>query len=114
MSPPPTLKLDADLLQIDRIDVDYLRRHPRVQIREETKINADQHTSDEFYSITVEGSSNFISEVFFLTMAAHHYGTEAASSKLVQLEKDLEWLEKQRERMEAERPKYVHVSLMYA
>jgi ubiquitin conjugation factor E4 B len=53
-----------------------LRRHPRVDIKEETKLNADQSTSDRFYSEAV-GGINFISEVFFLTLAAHHYGSEA-------------------------------------
>ncbi|KAI9867295.1 MAG: hypothetical protein M1813_009573 [Trichoglossum hirsutum] len=100
--------MDSTFSKIDRIEVDYLRRHPRVQIREETKLNADQNTSDRFYSTPVEGSSNFISEIFFLTLAAHHYGTEAANTKLDQLEKDLKYLEKQTERMEAERHKFVN------
>lgn len=73
-------------------------------------MNADQHSSDGFYSITADGSSNFISEVFFLTTAAHHYGTEATVTKLDQLEKDLRHMEKQMERLEAERPKWVNVS----
>ncbi|KAH0543651.1 hypothetical protein FGG08_002089 [Glutinoglossum americanum] len=100
--------MDSTLSKIDRIEVDYLRRHPRIQIREETKLNADQNASDRFYSTTVEGNSNFISEIFFLTLAAHHYGTEAANAKLDQLEKDLKYLEKQTERMEAERHKFVN------
>jgi hypothetical protein len=33
-------------------------------------INADQHASDAFYSKKVEGTSNFITEIFFLTVAA--------------------------------------------
>ena len=57
----------------------------------------------------MEGTSNFISELFFLTLAAHHFGTEAANSKLDQLEKDLKHLEKQTERMEAERHKFINV-----
>ncbi|KAI9696955.1 MAG: hypothetical protein M1836_004916 [Candelina mexicana] len=100
--------MDARFSKIDRIDVDYLRRHPRVDIREETKINADQSTSDRFYEQTVGGTSNFISEVFFLTLAAHHYGTEAANTKLGQLEKDLKHMEKQIEKFELERHKFVN------
>ena len=57
--------MDAQFGKIDRIDADYLRRTPRVDIKEETKINADQNASDEFYSHKAEGSSNFISEIFF-------------------------------------------------
>ncbi|KAI8934381.1 hypothetical protein NX059_009117 [Plenodomus lindquistii] len=99
--------MDATFSKIDRIDIDYLRRSPRVDITDETKINADQKTSDEFYQTTVAGSNNFISEVFFLTVAAHHYGTEAAHAKLSALQKDVKWLEKELARLEPERPKYM-------
>jgi ubiquitin conjugation factor E4 B len=53
------------------------------------EINADQHASDAFYSKKVEGTSNFITEIFFLTVAAHHYGSESLTSKMEQLEKDV-------------------------
>ncbi|KAI9811934.1 MAG: hypothetical protein M1826_003006 [Phylliscum demangeonii] len=95
--------MDATFSKIDRIDVDYLRRQPRVDIKEETKLNADQQASDHFYATTAAGQSNFISEIFFLTLAAHHYGTEATITKLDQLEKDLRHLEKQTSQFEAER-----------
>ena len=100
--------MDATFSKIDRIDVDYLRRTPRVDIKEETKLNADQHASDEFYAQKVGGTSNFISEVFFLTLAAHHYGSEATNSTLSQLEKDLRQMEKQIEEMELDRHKFVN------
>jgi ubiquitin conjugation factor E4 B len=94
--------------QIDRIDAHYLHRNPRVQMRDETKINADQHASDEFYSRKVDGTSNFISEVFFLTVAAHHYGSESLTSKLEQLEKDLRHMESTINKFELERHKWIH------
>jgi ubiquitin conjugation factor E4 B len=101
--------MDATFSKIDRIDITYLRRSPRVSIADETKINADQGESDKFYSQRLPGSTNFISEVFFLTVAAHHYGTEAANTKLSQLLKDVKFLEKRVEEFEAERPKFAHV-----
>ena len=85
----------------------YLHRNPRVNIKDETKINADQHASDAFYSQTEEGSSNFITEIFFLTVAAHHYGSESLTSKLEQLEKDIRHMESIITKFEAERPKWV-------
>lgn len=100
--------MDATFSKIDRIDVDYLRRSPRVDIKEETKLNADQNTSDRFYGKSVEGTSNFISEIFFLTLAAHHYGSEAANSTLNHLEKDLKRMEKHLDEMELERHKWVN------
>ncbi|KAI9793503.1 MAG: hypothetical protein M1816_007935 [Peltula sp. TS41687] len=100
--------MDSTFSKIDRIEVDYLRRNPRVDIKQETKLNADQHASDRFYSNVVPGSSNFISEVFFLTLAAHHYGTEATITKLDQLEKDLKHMEKELVRFEEERSKWIN------
>jgi len=102
--------MDATFSKIDRIDVEYLRRNPRVFIEDETKINADQHTSDRFYANKVGGTTNFITEIFFLTVAAHHYGTEAANTKLSQLQRDVKWMEKQLEKFEVERHKFAQVS----
>ncbi|KAL3959704.1 hypothetical protein ACCO45_004821 [Purpureocillium lilacinum] len=51
------------------------------------------------------GDSNFISEAFFLTLAAHHYGSEALNSQLKNLDREIKYLEKNIKAMEAERPK---------
>jgi len=100
--------MDATFSKVDRIDVDYLRRSPRINIKDETKINADEKTSDEFYSHTKDGSNNFISEIFFLTVAAHHYGTEAANSQLENKKRELKYLEKDLQAMEAERERFLN------
>ncbi|TVY30586.1 Ubiquitin conjugation factor E4 [Lachnellula hyalina] len=97
--------MDSTFSKVSKIDVDYLRRNPRVDISEETKLNADQNASDEYYSTPVEGTSNFISEIFFLTLAAHHYGSEATNSMLKNLDKEIKYLAGKLEEMEAERPK---------
>lgn len=76
-------------------------------MRDETKINADQHASDAFYEKKVEGTSNFITEIFFLTVAAHHYGSESLTSKLEQLEKDLRHMESTIGRFESERERWL-------
>ena len=73
-------------------------------MRDETKINADQRASDAFYAQKREGTSNnFISEIFFLTVACHHYGSESLTSKLEQLEKDIRHMESNIARFEAQR-----------
>jgi hypothetical protein len=99
--------MDSTFSKISKIEIDYLRRKPRVDIKEETKLNADQNASEEYYDTEVSGTSNFISEVFFLTLAAHHYGTEATNSMLKSLEKDVKYLREKLEQLEAERPKLV-------
>jgi ubiquitin conjugation factor E4 B len=102
--------MDTTFSKVSKIDVDYLRRNPRVQIKDETKLNADQAASDKFYEAKIEGSSNFISEVFFLNLAAHHYGSEATNAQLKSLEKDIKYFQKQMAQIEAERPKFTSVS----
>ena len=102
--------MDSTFSKVSKIDLDYLRRKPRVDISEETKLNADQKESDHFYSTTAEGTSNFISEVFFLTLAAHHYGTEACNAKLGTLDREIKQIEKHLLSMEADRVKMSNVS----
>ncbi|KAB5586053.1 putative ubiquitin fusion degradation protein [Coniochaeta sp. 2T2.1] len=98
--------LDTTFSKVDRIDVNYFRRNPRVDIKEETKINADQAQSDAFYAQKVDGTTNFITEVFFLALAAHHYGSEAVNTKIKGLEKDIKYYEKNIAKLEAEKPKF--------
>ncbi|KAI9891874.1 MAG: hypothetical protein M1814_002259 [Vezdaea aestivalis] len=100
--------MDATFSKIDRIDIDYLLRKPRLDIAEETKLNADQETSSKFYAVEAEGASNFISEVFFLNLAAHFYGLESISSKFDTLEKDVKSLEQQLAKLEEQREKWLH------
>jgi ubiquitin conjugation factor E4 B len=99
--------MDATFSKVDRIDINYLRRSPRVEIEDETKINAELNEAAEFYKNRVEGTNNFITEIFFLTAAAHHYGLEAASNRLSELQKDIKYLAKQLAQMETERHKYI-------
>ena len=100
--------MDASFSKVDRIDIDYLRRSPRVDIMDETKLDADQNASDNFYSIPAGGTSNFISEIFFLTVAAHHYGVESVNAMLSSLEKDLKRMKKHIEEIELDRHKFVN------
>lgn len=100
--------MDAQFSKLDRVEIDYLRRHPRVDIKDETKINANQDQSDAFYKDPVEGTNNFISELFFLTVAAHHYGSEAARNMLKEMDRELKHMAKQIEQFETERHKYVN------
>lgn len=103
--------MDTSFSKMDRISVDYFRQNPRLDIKEETKINADQAASDEFYATTLPGSPHFISEVFFLTLAAHHYGLEGCVTKVKSLEREIKAYEHHVAAMEAERVKVMNVSI---
>lgn len=100
--------MDSTFSKVGRIDVDYFRRNPRIDIKDETKLNADQAQSDAFYAQKLDGESNFITDIFFLTLAAHHYGSEAANSKMKNLDRDIKYYEKNIAMMEAERHKLIN------
>lgn len=99
--------MDTKFSKMNRIEPEYFRRSPRVDISDETKINADQKTADAFYEQKEDGTSTFISEVFFLTVAAHHYGTEAAQAKMSNMQKQMKRFGQEIERVEAQRQNYV-------
>lgn len=105
--------MDSSFSKIDKIDVNYLRRSPRVDIADETKINADEATSKEFYTEVAQGESNFISETFFLTLAAHHYGTDSANKQITSMQREIKHLEKEIVKFAGERQKYLHVSFTF-
>jgi ubiquitin conjugation factor E4 B len=100
--------MDSTFSKVGRIDVNYFRKNPRIDIKDETKLNADQAQSDAFYATKLDGESNFITEIFFLTLAAHHYGSEAANSKMKNLDRDIKYYEKNIGMMEAERHKLIN------
>ncbi|EPX70586.1 ubiquitin-protein ligase E4 [Schizosaccharomyces octosporus yFS286] len=94
--------LDIKFSKLDRVQTEYLRRHPRIDFKEETKLNADQKSSEEFYSHCFEGPNNFISDIFFLNLSYHHFGINAAVKALEQTLVSIRDSEKLRERLEAE------------
>lgn len=100
--------MDMDFSKVNKIDDDYFRKQPRVDIKDETKLNADDSYSEKFYAEKLSGEANFISEIFFLTLAAHHYGSEACNSQLKNLDRDIKYLEKRVKAMEAERVKFIN------
>lgn len=102
--------MDSTFSKISRIEVEYFRRNPRVDIKDETKLNADQATSEKYYEQKDPGVSNFISEVFFLNLAAHHYGSEATNAMLKNLDRDIKHIQKQMAELELERQKLLNVS----
>ncbi|WZH39337.1 ubiquitin elongating factor core-domain-containing protein [Fusarium acuminatum] len=101
--------MDMDFSKVNKIDDDYFRKQPRVDIKDETKLNADESYSEKFYAEKLPGEANFISEIFFLTLAAHHYGSEACNSQLKNLDRDIKYLEKRVKAMELERVKFINV-----
>lgn len=97
--------LEASFARMERIDIDYLRRQPRINIADETKLNADQAQSDAFYAQTAPGENKFVSELFFLNMASHHYGSGAAGQRYKDMDREIKHMEGQLAMLEEERRK---------
>ncbi|KAH9431338.1 hypothetical protein MCOR02_008633 [Pyricularia oryzae] len=100
--------MDTTFSKVGRIDIDYLRRSPRVDLKEETKLNADQQQSDAFYAEKAEGANNFISEIFFLGLAAHNYGTQAISEKMKTMDRAIRNFRRSIEEFETERENFAN------
>ncbi|KAI8084119.1 ubiquitin elongating factor core-domain-containing protein [Gilbertella persicaria] len=67
--------LDVRASKIDKIDPTFFRTSKRLDVSEDTKINATKEQSDAYYSQVQElKNHNFITETFFMTLAFMHYG----------------------------------------
>ncbi|KAH7915426.1 ubiquitin elongating factor core-domain-containing protein [Hygrophoropsis aurantiaca] len=68
--------MDAKYTKIDRIDPLYYSVSSRVDLREETRIKATSDEATEWVeqSKTKAAPPNFISDVFYLSIALSHYG----------------------------------------
>ncbi|KAF0531124.1 Ubiquitin conjugation factor E4 [Gigaspora margarita] len=94
--------------KIDRIDVNYFCKSNRIDISRETKIKATQQEADTYFSSVDESASapNFISEIFFLTIAMHHYGPLHSYEVYNNFIRDILELQKQYDRMRADQPNW--------
>lgn len=92
--------------QIDRIDRLYYAHSDRLNIKEETRINA---TSDEASTWAQANQlapgappPNFISDVYFLTLALFHYGFLKTVDTFEDYAKELDDVKKRLEHVEAD------------
>ncbi|KAK9322484.1 ubiquitin elongating factor core-domain-containing protein [Lipomyces orientalis] len=100
--------VDATFSKIDRIDPLYFKKSDRIDIKEEVKLDADQHTFDEYVADRMDSVPNFISEVFYLNVASHHYGLGGAMQNLGQLGNDIKDLEKHLQQLETEQANWIN------
>ncbi|KAJ2903415.1 uncharacterized protein MKZ38_009992 [Zalerion maritima] len=97
--------MDTTFDKVVRIQSDYFRKvTPRVDIEGETKMFADEHTASDFYKDSQPGTNNFITEVFFLALAAHHYGAEPLHNTVKNFDHEIRVFSGELERIERLRP----------
>jgi ubiquitin conjugation factor E4 B len=100
-------------LQIDKIDINFYRRSSRVNIDEETRINASKENIDaqaDDDSMSGNEPPNFITNLFFLANAFQHLGLIKTISTRKRAEKNISEIEKELKRAEASRPSWEGVS----
>ncbi|ESK87147.1 ubiquitin fusion degradation protein [Moniliophthora roreri MCA 2997] len=87
--------MDANFTKVDRIDPLYFAHSSRLDVSDETRIKA---TSDEA-SKWAEGNRNgltpnFISDIFYLTVAMSHYGYQKTIQTFMDLGKHMDDIER--------------------
>lgn len=94
----------GDTNKISKIDIEYLRRRPLIDIDGETRLAADETATKSYYSTESAGENNFISHIFFLNVAYHHYGLGASLATHQKLMEKIRDMQKYRDKMRAEQP----------
>ncbi|KAK9449910.1 ubiquitin elongating factor core-domain-containing protein [Limtongia smithiae] len=100
--------VDATFLKIDKIDSLYYKKSTRIDIKEEVKLDADQTAFNKYIETRVEGAPNFISEIFYLNVACHHYGLGGSMNTLTRMEGDIKDMEKHLQKLESEMQNWVN------
>ncbi|KZV65315.1 hypothetical protein PENSPDRAFT_614272 [Peniophora sp. CONT] len=99
--------MDANYSKLDRIDRHYYARSSRIELKDETRINA---TSDEANGWVEENKlapgaapPNFISDIFYLTLAVMHYGLCKTMDNFEETSKHLDELKRHLKTIEGDR-----------
>ncbi|KAF9030215.1 hypothetical protein BDZ89DRAFT_1091648 [Hymenopellis radicata] len=86
--------MDANYTKMDRIDPYYYARSSRVDLNDETRIKADSKEANEWAEENKSAPGapppNFISDIFYLTIAMGHYGYQRTIHHLGETAKHLD------------------------
>ena len=99
--------MDATYSKLDRIDRHYYAHSSRVDLRDETRINA---TSDDANGWAEQNKltpgaapPNFISDIFYLSLAVMHYGLCKTMDNFEEQSKHLDELKRHLKTIEGDR-----------
>ncbi|TPX46860.1 hypothetical protein SeMB42_g02682 [Synchytrium endobioticum] len=100
--------IDTKYSKIHLIDVDYFKYSSRIIITDHTCINSDTNFAEDYFNSWRTSQSetpvaNFISDIYYLTLAAQHYGFLSAVRNYGSLLKGTEDLMKQLDGMRSQR-----------
>ncbi|KAI0927144.1 hypothetical protein AcW1_007520 [Taiwanofungus camphoratus] len=75
--------MDANYTKIDRIDPSYYAHSSRINLKDETRINATSDEAEQWRNrnkVSEAAPPNFISDIYYLTLALNHYGYQKTIS----------------------------------
>ncbi|KIK52087.1 hypothetical protein GYMLUDRAFT_50156 [Collybiopsis luxurians FD-317 M1] len=90
--------MDANYSKIDKIDPLYFAHSNRIDITEETRIKATTQEASQWAEENKapgEPAPNFISDIFYLTIAMSHYGYQKTISSYNDLHKHIDDIQRQ-------------------
>ncbi|EPT05311.1 hypothetical protein FOMPIDRAFT_1045367 [Fomitopsis schrenkii] len=96
--------MDANYTKIDRIDSAYYAHSSRIDLKEETRINATSDEAEQWRQKNAAATTppNFISDIFYLTLAMNHYGYQKAISTCEDLAKQYDEMSRHLEMLEGD------------
>ncbi|THG98805.1 hypothetical protein EW026_g3438 [Hermanssonia centrifuga] len=97
--------IDANYTKLDRIDPLYYARSDRIELKDETRINADSNEAEQWrqQNEAPHGSPpNFISEIFYLTLAMNHYGYQKTITTYEELARQYDDMARHAEMLEGD------------
>ncbi|KAJ3014704.1 hypothetical protein HKX48_004997 [Thoreauomyces humboldtii] len=100
--------MDIKYSKLHLIDPDFFNYSNRLDITEQTRINADKDHYEAYLQQWKERNPNpppahFVSDVFFLTLGFHHYGLISMFQSYKQLIKHIDRLREHVEKLKADR-----------
>lgn len=100
----PSLGRETDNRKIDRIDSAYYAHSSRIDLKEETRINATSDEAEQWRQKNAAATTppNFISDIFYLTLAMNHYGYQKAISTCEDLAKQYDEMSRHLEMLEGD------------
>ncbi|KAI0322359.1 ubiquitin elongating factor core-domain-containing protein [Amylostereum chailletii] len=89
--------IDLKFTKMDRIDPHFYAHSSRVNVKDETRINATSEEASQWaesHRLSEAPPPNFISDIYFLTLAMSHYGLGKTIDNFEELGKELEELKR--------------------
>ncbi|KAH9841644.1 ubiquitin elongating factor core-domain-containing protein [Rhodofomes roseus] len=97
--------MDANYTKIDRIDPAYYAHSSRIDLKEETRINATSEVAEQWRQKNESAAAappNFISDIFYLTLATNHYGYQKTISTFEDLARQYDEMNRHLEVLEGD------------